>query len=220
MVWLEFLFSERAFQAVLLIHYSPYRKEAEMRFILCLLLMAVFTGCHSTSTQATKAPEAPEQDSVARRPDLPPPRLDAKAFMASLDPTMPEVSIQDEGDKNLPKMQYTCIATGEFNLAPTLDHLMMETWCVGDTGDGGKVVVHVDDQPAHRANSHFEIPFRNEARINITDEKKSTLELRYTDEKGNAQTMPLHRQTGTHYSFTFADLVPDEIVPDGEYRTM
>lgn len=188
-----------------------------MRHILCLLMLAPLHGaCHNSNHQ----PKAPETREVTKtkpvRKELP--RLDLEAFATP--PPMLEMSIRDGEDEDMPKARYTCIATGEFNLSPALDHLLMETWCVGDTGDGGKIVIHVDDQQAPRANSHFEIPFGGEARVVIGTGSELTLELRYKDNAGNPKALPLPKRGETRYEFSFADLVPDYIAPLGEHRVM
>lgn len=179
-------------------------------------LLAVGTGCSASLPQPNK-PAATEKSKSAPVVDVGPANSEYEKLVengALTKLVLFEPEIRD--------LSCLCLPTGEFNVAPTGDHLLMETWCVGDLDDG-KAVMQVEDEaaPSFDGKPHFfNIPFER-AVVSVTEQGGETVvTLHYRDEAGQDFHVDLPARAEAKYAYNFADLVPDTVWPHSERRTI
>lgn len=119
--------------------------------------------------------------------------------------------------------EFICVSTGEFNVAPSGDRLLMETWCAERNPPEGSIrVLQVEDTVAPRIPGKlvFRIAFQDTV-VSVQDVGgTSEVRLHYRDKEGTFHHVDLAPRQGEKYSYSFAKLSPDTVVPIGESRTI
>ena len=127
---------------------------------------------------------------------------------------------RDEGQRQ--RVEFVCVATGEFNIAPSGDHLLMETMCAERNPGESVTVLHVADVEAPRVPDKlvFQISFKD-AVVSVQDVGgKPEVRLHYRDASGTFHHVDLAARQGQKYAYSFARLTPDTVEPIGESRTI
>lgn len=119
------------------------------------------------------------------------------------------------------KFAAVCQATGAFKVTPQND-LLMEIRCVKD--DIGFAGFRAEDMELrNNSNQNPDIPltpFVNEAHISIERSRNQiTVTLCYRDKKGSPHNIELPKLKGVAYEYSFADYVPDDMLPENDFRT-
>ncbi|MBI4704577.1 MAG: hypothetical protein HY744_26030 [Deltaproteobacteria bacterium] len=119
------------------------------------------------------------------------------------------------------QVEFICVATGELNIAPGGDRLLMETWCVEEKPtDRGIAMFQADDTAAPRVQGKhvFRVAFKD-AVVSVQDVGgQPEVRLHYRDRQGTFHHMDLPLRKGEKYSF--AELSTDVVEPIGERRTI
>jgi hypothetical protein len=116
---------------------------------------------------------------------------------------------------------FLCVQTGEFNVTPKKDKLLMETWCGEESppAGGGIAVKKVEDTEAPRVpGKHvFRILFKNaEVEVTLT----GAVYLRYTDAANKKHRVLLEPRADMRYMYSFADYSPKKARPIGTIRVL
>ncbi|MFH0838547.1 MAG: hypothetical protein V1880_04755 [Patescibacteria group bacterium] len=213
-------------------------KTLPLFFALAGILLAIGTGCAASRTPALSAPVSAPQATPAKTAQQPSVavKADAEAKADSLKPPGSEYeSLVTNGAlahlvRGEPppaehrKAEYFCIVTGEFNIAPDGDKLLMETWCTEDkpAPGSGMSLLHPADTEAPRVpGKHvFRILFKD-AVVSVAEiDGQKEVRLHYRDPVGQFHDVLLPPQQGKKYEYSFADLSPDTVKPIGVTREL
>ncbi|MBU0706498.1 hypothetical protein KJ657_02840 [Patescibacteria group bacterium] len=130
---------------------------------------------------------------------------------------------QAPSDKHNAKEKFdaVCQATGEFNIT-SKDDLLMEIMCVKDAV--GFASFRTEDMELRSTSKcHPDIPlapFANEAYISIERTRDQvTVTLSFRDKKGASNHIELPRIQEGAYKYSFADYVPNDMIPENDFRT-
>jgi hypothetical protein len=123
--------------------------------------------------------------------------------------------------------EFLCVATGEFNVAPARDHLQMETWCCEAEPPAGSIaLMQVEDARAQAIAGKpdlFRAPFEDTVVSVVGESGEPVVFVRYRDSEGQIHDMLLPSRAhdvDAKYAYSFADFVPEAIVPLGERRVI
>ena len=166
-----------------------------MKTMLCLLLMLPFLAAWGPKPQWFR--EDHKSQAAAKK----------KPFKIAL----PQSRAQKPQKRKVP---YLCAATGEFNLAPKHDQIIMETVCVPENprpGAGGMLKVNI---AVKRVTNHFPIPFKQDAKLSFKVVKgQPVLTLTWQDDGLQLINLRFHSAKRYKNKYTFAYLVPGDIAP-------
>jgi hypothetical protein len=195
-------------------------KKKSMRTVPCLLaLVAIWaTSCHAPAhAPGAKAAAAPSAPIASKRP----PRTSyteediAKSPLARI----------ARGEPVRESVEFICVPTGNFNLSPTSDdELLFQMGCAERNPVGNAVATAmVNDSVAPRfPGKHvFKVLFENSTvSVQELGGGKRQVRLHYLDAGGTFHHTTLPKQEGKEYSYSFASLTPEVVVPIGEARVL
>jgi hypothetical protein len=159
--------------------------------------------------------------------------------LSSLKPSAPDVAVGSEyeslvlngsiarymrGEPSEPV--FSCQATGDFNLAPIPNFIVMETWCINELAlqEGEIEGFQVEDQLAMRLDgdtrNFYVIPF-DQSVIEVKPAgNEPAVFLHYKDEAGEYHHVSLAKRSGKDYDYSFAKYVPKRVIPDTHERRL
>jgi hypothetical protein len=190
-------------------------------------LLAAFVGCQTSVPAPLTVPKA------ARAV----PAVPAAESAPALEAEAPSIGSLHNDIRNgslarlaqMPKgpvaVVFICVATGELNIAPDSQSLLMETWCVEQvpTPPFGIAMMQVEDTVAPRTpGKHlFRIPFKD-AVVSVEELRNGGREVRlhYRDPQGSFHHVTLVPRPGERYRYSFAGLSTDELEPIGTNRVI
>ena len=198
-------------------------------FLALLAFLASIVGCQATTAPATPKVAHAAPSAVATRPPAPSPKSEdppiGSLYNDLQDGPFGRYLRGEPEPTERRQVEFLCVVTGEFNVAPDGQQLLMEKWCVEAVppGNGGIAMMQVEDTKVDRMpGKHvFRIMFRD-AVVSVQDlgAGKREVRLHYRDPNGVFHHVDLTPRTGEKYEYSFADLSPDTVEPLGESSTM
>lgn len=175
------------------------------RFLLLLLFSLVLgTGCAASRTyEVVKVADKPKSDSMYEELVVNSPLAH---YMRNKSQTL----------------KFTCYATGDFNVTPDGDKLLMETQCARTIEGQGTRLLPVEDTPIERIpdKCSYLIPFKNAVVLVLDLHGEREVTLRYRDADGHFHDVLLPPIPGDGYKFSFGQLWRKVVKPIGTERLL
>lgn len=208
--------------------HSPFTLERirKMKNVPCFLallsfVLALGTGCEaSRSSGIMQASTSP----VNKAKVLVGSEYEEMVVNSHLARYMRGEPLEPEPERKLRPGQvaFTCQATGEFNLGPSPDFILMEKYCVSPEALSEGVLdgFAVEDERAPRLKgdsyNFYQIPFDQSVVEVAVESGQTKVLLHFKDEDEKYHHIPLSPRQTEDYKYSFHTFVPKSVLPESQ----